>query len=95
MDPENFKDKYSSWFSYHLNHVYYERRKSAPIHRFPWTYCGHCGYAMRRARYTSSNNQFGLPTKYSLENQRRVESQVSAKTYTVSLLCIVWPCVNC
>lgn len=76
MDPDICKEKYSSWFSYHLNHVYYERRKSESIHRFPWVYCGHCGYAMRRAKYTSTNNQFGLPTNYTLKNQQKAETQV-------------------
>jgi hypothetical protein len=86
MDSYRSKKEYSHWFSYHLGHVHFERRKRQPeasVHRFPWNCCGHCGYAMQRIKYTSTNNQFGLPSKQTRDNQRKVEKQVGKSQHTL------------
>lgn len=82
MDPYRAKKEYSSWFSYHLGHVHFERKKrqaGASVHRFPWNCCGHCGYAMQRFKFASTNNQFGLPSRHTRESQLKVEKQVKRR----------------
>ena len=70
MNSERAWEQYTFWFSYHLNHVHFQRRNNA--RRNPWPHCDECTYALDRTKYSDSTGRFGLKSKYTRDSESKV-----------------------
>ena len=70
MNSERAWEQYTFWFSYHLNHVHFQRRNNA--RRDPWPHCDECTHALDRTKYSDSTGRFGLKSKYTRDSESKV-----------------------
>lgn len=83
MNSQRAWEQYTFWFSYHLNHVHFQRTNNA--RRDPWPHCDECTHALDRTKYADSTGRFGLKSKYT-RNSESKQSKVGFILLTFTLL---------
>ncbi|KAJ7387264.1 hypothetical protein OS493_004240 [Desmophyllum pertusum] len=71
MDSQRAWEQYTFWFSYHLNHVHFQR-KDRHVHRRPWPHCDECTNALDRTKFDDKTGRFGLRSKYTRESATKM-----------------------
>lgn len=77
MDSQRAWEQYTFWFSYHLNHVHFQR-KSHHVHRRPWPHCEKCTTALDKTKYEDRTGRFGLRSKQTRESATKVGPYLSS-----------------
>lgn len=81
MDSERARQQYSYWFSYHLNHVHFDK---SGWHRYPWAHCGECTIALDKTKYVNRTGRFGLLPQHTQDIVQKVQYLTSARSFPSS-----------
>ena len=72
MDSQRAWEQYKFWFSYHLNHVHFQRKSRHVVHRSPWPFCEKCTTALDGTKFEDRTGKFGLRSKHARESATKV-----------------------
>lgn len=81
MNSQRAWEQYTFWFSYHLNHVHFQRGNHTASSKSSWSDCDKCTNALDKTKFEDRTGRFGLRSKHARESAKKVGLYYVFKLY--------------